>query len=448
MKKSLLWIVVLVLSISMVAAFSFAGCKKEAAPAEEEAVVEAAPAEEEAAEEVVAAEPVTINFMNFSANEGGRVVTLDLMKSLFEQEHPNVTINIETVGWDNYFTQLQIRVGGGEAPDCFEVNFDNFISYADQNALLPLNDLIAASPIDPNVMTAQSLEAFALGGSQYGLPYSYSTVVLVYNKDLFDQAQVAYPTDSWTWAEVDAAATKIKEALGDDYFGIIQPLQFWEFFKIVKQNGGSLLNADNTAFTVNSPENVETLQHAVDRMLVTNISPTPKQMGGLDEWGVWKLGKTGMIVTGIWCFPTFTTECAFNWDIAVEPGNTTKATHYFANALCVSKDSPDAQVAYDWIKFLTTSKEMALARVKAGWELPAANYADVLAEYVKTTPPANKQAVFDSLQYVITQPPIVEFNQMADIIGQELSAAADGTKTPQQALDDAQAALEARITLQ
>jgi len=56
MKKSLLWIVVLVLSISMVAAFSFAGCKKEAAPVEE-AVEEVVAEEEEVVAEEAAPNP-------------------------------------------------------------------------------------------------------------------------------------------------------------------------------------------------------------------------------------------------------------------------------------------------------------------------------------------------------------------------------------------------------
>jgi len=51
MKKSLLWIVVLVVSISMVAAFSFAGCKQEEAA---EAPAEEAAAEGEVAEETPA----------------------------------------------------------------------------------------------------------------------------------------------------------------------------------------------------------------------------------------------------------------------------------------------------------------------------------------------------------------------------------------------------------
>jgi len=452
MKKILILFLTAIFIVSI--AVTGISCRAdETAPAEETTADETAPAEETTAEattveEEASAEPVTIDFLNFSANEGANVTILDLMKAVFENAHPNVTVNIETVGYDDYFTLLQTRVAAGEVADAFELNLDNFVVHRSEGALLPLNDLLASSPIDPDVMPQEGIDKFALDGSQYALPYSYSTVVLVYNKDIFDEAQIDYPTDSWTWADVDAAALKIKETLGDDYNGIIQPLQFWEFFKLVRQNGGSLFNDDGTAFTLNTPENLETLQHAVDRVLVSNISPTPQQFGTLDEWGLWKLGKTGMIVTGTWSFPTFTTETDFNWDIAVEPGNTKKATHYFVNVLSVSKDSANPQIAYEWIKFLSTSKEMASARIKVGWELPTAVYDDVLAEYSKTTPPENKQAVFESLKYSITQPLIIQLNKMADIIGQELGLALDGEKTPQQALDDAQALLEAGVTLQ
>lgn len=447
MKKNLLisivTIMLVVLMVTGCGAPADLGDKDEAEPN----VQPSQPAAPQEQEEKPPEEQITIDFMNFSANEGGRTVTLELMKELFEKEHPNITVNIETFGWDDYFTQLQTRVGGGDAPDCFEVNFESFVGYAGQDALMNLTDLMTASGIDKGLMTEKSLKAFSMNGVRYGLPYSYSTVILVYNKDLFDQAQIAYPDDSWTWVEVDAAAEKIK-ALGDDYFGIIQPIQTWEFFKVVQQNGGSLLNEDNTEFTVNTPQNVETLQHAVDRVLVSNISPSIEQMGSLDEWGVFKLGKSGMIVTGTWCFPSFIDECNFNWDIALEPGKTSRATHYFANGLCVSSETPHAQAAYEWIKFLTTNERMAKARIESGWELPCVTYPAVLEEYMLVTPPENKQAVFDSLEYVIPQPQIADFNMMADILTQELQGAAAGVKTPQQALDDAQAALSGAINLQ
>lgn len=422
----------------------FAGCQAPAATETTEPVAtDEAVAAQPAAPE--AEEPITIDFMNFSANEGG-LLTLGLMKDLFEKDNPNIKINIETFGYDTYATQLQTRVGGGDAPDCFELGLDAFPSYVDQSAVLSLDDLTAASTTDLSVLTEKSVQAFSLDGVKYGMPYSYSTVVLIYNKDLFDQAGVSYPTADWTWADADAAALKIK-ALGDDYYGLIQPISTYEFFKVVKQYNGGLLNDDNTAFTVNRAENVQALQRLVDNVQVTNICPSTEQRGSLDEWGMFKLGKTGMIVTGIWAFPSFTTDCAFAWDIAVEPGAETKATHYFANGLAVSADSKNAEAAYKWIEFLATSEQVAQLRIQLGWELPCATYQTAMDQYAKLTPPANRQAVFDSLDYVVPVPQIAQFSQMADILGAELEAAANGSKTPQQALDDAQAALEAAITL-
>jgi multiple sugar transport system substrate-binding protein len=421
----------------------FAGCQAAAPEASAPAATEEAAKAEAAAPAVE--EPITIDFMNFSANEGG-LLTLGLMKDLFEKENPNITVNIETFGWDTYGTQLQTRVGGGDAPDCFELGLDAFPSYVDQSAILPLDDMMAASSTDLGVLTEKSLQAFSLDGTKYGMPYSYSTVVLIYNKDLFDQAGVSYPTADWTWADADAAALKIK-ALGDDYYGLIQPISTYEFFKVVKQYNGGLLNDDNSAFTVNRTENVEALQRLCDNVLVSNICPSAEQRGSLDEWGMFKLGKTGMIVTGIWAFPSFTTDCAFAWDIAVEPGAVTKATHYFANGLCVSADSKNSEAAYKWIEFIGTSEQVAQLRIQLGWELPCATYQTAMDQYAKLTPPANRQAVFDSLDYVVPVPQIAQFSQMADILGAELEAAANGSKTPQQALDDAQAALEAAITL-
>lgn len=439
LKKSTVILMVVLMVLGL-----FAGCQ---APAVTETTEPVATDSAAAAETAAPAseEPVTIDFMNFSANEGG-LLTLGLMKDLFEKDNPNIKINIETFGWDTYGTQLQTRIGGGDAPDCFELGLDAFPSYVDQNAVLPLDEMTAASSTDLSVLTEKSVEAFSLDGVKYGMPYSYSTVVLIYNKDLFDQAGVSYPTADWTWADADAAALKIK-ALGEDYFGLIQPISTYEFFKVVKQYNGGLLNDDNTAFTVNRAENVLALQRLVDNVQVTNICPSTEQRGSLDEWGMFKLGKTGMIVTGIWAFPSFTTDCAFNWDIAVEPGAETKATHYFANGLAVSADSKNAEAAYKWIEFLATSEQVAQLRIQLGWELPCATYQSAMDQYAKLTPPANRQAVFDSLDYVVPVPQIAQFSQMADILGAELEAAANGTKTPQEALDDAQAALEAAITL-
>jgi len=387
----------------------------------------------------------TINFLEFSSS-GGNTIYLEEMKKVFEEQNPDIKVNIETVGYEDYFTLLQTRVAAGTAPDAYELNYENFVTYAKKGVVLDLEPLFAKNKFDTSVLDKNALEAFSLEGKQYGLPAMFSDVVLFYNKDLFDKAGALYPTADWTWHDEQKAAEKIR-ALGDNIFGIFQPIQFWEFYKVVQQNDGSIFNEDKTKFVVNSPQNVETLQYMVDRVLKTNVIPTEAQLSGMGDWDLFKAGRVGMIVTGIWAFPDFIRDCDFKWDIAIEPGNTKKATHFFSNGLVINKNSKKAEQAFKWISFMSASKEAAKIRVDAGWELPAVTYPDVLASYLEQTPPESRQVVFDSLQYLVTPPVIEQFAEMADIMGKHLEAARDGAKTPQEALDAAQKELETKIKL-
>jgi len=159
-------------------------------------------------------EEVTIKYMGFSANaESG--ISLDTLKEKFESENPNITVELEALGYLDYFTQLQTRILGNDAPDCFETNYENFIAYADEDLLANLDSTVSSTGLDMSVYNQETVKAFNLNGTQYGLPYSFSNVVLVYNKELFDQAGIDYPSDDWTWADVDAAGAAIR-ALGYD----------------------------------------------------------------------------------------------------------------------------------------------------------------------------------------------------------------------------------------
>ncbi len=406
------------------------------APQETEGQADAteAPASEPSAEE-----PVTITYCNFNAS-GGNEETLQKMYEAFHEEYPNITVEIETIGFDDYFTQMQTRVAGGTAPDCYELNIENFAAYASRGVLAEITG------VDLSGIDETALNAFNVDGKQYGLPGNFSNVVLFYNKDLFDQAGIDYPTADWTQEDVQAAAEAIR-ALGEDIYGYYQPITYNEFYKVAAQYGGSLLNEDRTAFTINSPENLEAAQMMVDRVLVSNVQPTDVQMGGMGDWDLFMSGRLGMMPTGIWAFNTFAEGCDFEWDVVVEPGADQKATAFFSNACVINAESEHKEAAATWITWLTSSEAAAALRIEAGWDLPAVNDEEVLAPYLNITPPQNRQAVFDSLDYLILPPVIEDYSMMSDIIGQKLSAAASGSMTVQEALDEAQSECEAQIPL-
>ena len=434
MKKSKLFSLI---ALALAALLVLSACGNAAAPAETTGA-SAKPAETET-QAPAPAEPVTITYCNFNSS-GGNEETLAKMVVAFEAEHPNIKVEVETIGYDDYFTQMQTRVAGGTAPDCYELNIENFAAYANKGQLAEI------SGVDVSGLNDTALNAFNVGGVQYGLPESFSNVVLIYNKDLFDQAGVAYPTDDWTQDDLQAAAEAIR-ALGDDIYGIWQPITYNEFFKVVAQYGGALLNEDKTAFTINSPENLKAAQTLVDRVLVSNVQPNAAQQGGMGDWDMFMSGRLGMIPTGIWAFQTFTDGCDFDWDIVVEPGSTQKATHFFSNCVVMNPETKHPEEVAQWLAWLTASTTSADIRLEAGWDLPALKDLGALSSYLEITPPDNREAVFKSLDYLVMPPVIEDYALMSDIITQKLAAAAEGTITAQEALDQAQAECEAQIKL-
>ena len=444
------WLAVM---MSAVMVMSMAGCGSSETAVESQTPAETGSkaAEEGTAEESKAAETVdvsaqgdaqeavTITYANFNAS-GSNEETLQKMYEAFHEEYPNITVTIETIGYDDYFTQMQTRVAGGTAPDCYELNIENFAAYANKGALAELTG------IDTSGYDETALSAFNVDGKQYGVPGNFSNVVLIYNKALFDQAQIEYPSDDWTWDDALKAAEAIR-ALDKNTYGIYQPITFNEFFKVAAQYGGSILNEDKTAFTINSPENLTAAEMMINKVTESNVQPSDEQMGGMGDWDLFQSGRLGMIPTGIWAFSTFTEGCDLAWDICVEPGGTQKATHFFSNALAVNAKSDKKEAAATWINWLASSDQSAQMRIDAGWDLPAINNQEVLSGYLAITPPENRQAVFDSLDYLVVAPIIEDYSLMSDIITDKLSMAASGKLSVKDALDQAQSECEAQITL-
>ena len=386
-------------------------------------------------------EQITLRLEQFSGS-GGNEDTLKAMIAKFNDIYPNITVELQSFGYEDYFTQLQTKVVGGNAADVFELNFENFVSYASEGVLLDIGGRIG----DTSGFNQTALDAFNYQGKQYGVPNSFSNVVLIYNKDLFDRAGEAYPASTWTWAEMLAAARSIR-ALDDSIFGLYRPISFHEFYKGVRQNGGSLMNGDMSKFTVNLPQNAETLETMIGWVNDSNVMPSDAQMGGMGDWDLFVSGRLGMIVTGIWAFGHYTENCDFAWDIAVEPGNTGKATHFFSNSYVVNNETKYPEAAAALIAFIAGSREATSIRVAASWELPPVTYNDILDAYLAISPPANRSAVFESLNYLCTPPVVKQQSEMQDIIAKHLGNALSGSMGAQDALDACQQELEQKIDL-
>lgn len=408
-----------------------AACSGGATPKPSTATSAAPSVAASAAAPSASAEPVKLTYFTFSAAPD-HLKDLDAIIAAFNVKNPTITIEVQTASYDQYFTKLQTAVAGGTAPDTFELNYENFVTYASAGSLLDISTPAQAGAAS---YYPKAYGVFAADGKQYGLPESFSDVLLFYNKDLFDAAGVSYPTADWKWADELAAAKKLTDA-GKGVWGDFQPVQFFEFYKVLAQNGGSFFNADQTQATFNDAKGVEAATWLVDKANKDKVMPTAAEMGGQDDTTMFKAGKLAMWHNGIWQFSGLK-DAAIKWDVQVEPGNVAKAHHFFANAVVASAKTAHPAEAFAWLSFLTSAPEAVKVRLDASWELPAVADQSQFASYLSQTPPDNREAVFQALDNVVVPPVIEQQTQLQDIVSKALEAAMSGQKTPQEALDGA-----------
>jgi multiple sugar transport system substrate-binding protein len=382
--------------------------------------------------------PVTITYSNFISNDGNEE-NLQRIVDAFEAENPDITVEVTTLPYAEYFTVLQTDLAAGTAADVFDTNYDSFPQFAANGVFAPIT--VAA----PDAYRQSLLEAYQSDGTQYALPSSFSDVVLYYNEDLFDAAGLDYPSSDWTWEDEKAAA----EALTDEAAGVWgdhQPVSFYEFYKALAQNGGEFLNADGTAVAFNTPEGIEAAEWLVGKS--GTVMPTIEQGQGTPDFdtNLFKEGRLAMLHTGIWVFNQIGTDVPFGWDIAVEPGNVRQASAVFSNAVGVNAASEHPEAAAKWAEFLTSSEAMVDIRLDSGWELPPISDDEKLATYLEKGVPANRQAVFDSLDGIALLPIAAQGQtEMQDIMTEELIEAQAGRKTVEEALASAEERINAVI---
>ncbi len=377
-------------------------------------------------------QPVTISYTNFVAN-GGNEENLAKIVDAFEAENPNITVNVTTLPYGDYFTALQTDLVAGTQADVFDIEFANYRAYVEAGVAAPITVADAAA-YKPSL-----LDAYSTDGVQYALPSSFSTVVLFFNKDLFDAAGVDYPTADWTWEDETAASNAIANKAGD-VWGDYQPFTYNEYYKAVAQAGGSFLSEDGTKVNFNTPEGIKAAHWLVDK--VGGVMPAAGDSTTDSDSELFSTGRLAMWHTGIWMFSSIQ-EAGFNWDIAVEPGLTQQASHLFSNAVMVSAASKNQEAAAKFAEFYTSSQVTIDARLAADWELPPVADVSKLDAYFDKGLPANRQAVFDSLDGVALAPSIGDNQaEMGDIVTKYLGEAAAGRMTVEDALAKAAAEVQ------
>ncbi len=284
------------------------------------------------------------------------------MVDKFNAQSDTVKVVLESYG-DNYDTKITASMGSNDAPDVMYMW--NYPKYG--NGLLPLDDLINAEGAEYKDNFYDTLWNYnSIDGVTLGIPVGYTTHVLYYNKDLFDQAGVSYPTSEWTWEDVRAAAEKITNAESKTY-GIAFPIQPdpYDYEMFAWSNGGGFTDSQgNVSGVLDSAATTAPFQYFQD-MLKDGIAV------GTEDYGEssFSIGKVGMYMNGSWSL-TKHQEAGLNFGVQVLPkfnAGIPAASILSSSGVGISKTTKNKEAAWEFVKYWTGDE---LNKARIGYEIP------------------------------------------------------------------------------
>lgn len=121
--------------------------------------------------------------------------------SLFTDEYPDASVKTEVADYYAYTERLTVRAAGGDLPCASAMQSTFFAQYAENGALLPLDELIEDGAIDVTNIPDDVLAAGQIDGVQYMIPTGTFVRTFAYNEEIVSAAGVEAPTDDVTWEE-------------------------------------------------------------------------------------------------------------------------------------------------------------------------------------------------------------------------------------------------------
>lgn len=145
--------------------------------------------------------------------------TTDYWKVLveaFEKENPDIKVKVTDIGSTDYDTKIPVLLSSGDTSDVITIkSMPIYASLVDKNQLMPLDDMIAESNLDMTPYLGSD-EGIKVDGKLYGLPFRNDYYVLYYNKTIFDNAGIDYPTGDMTWDEYRELAKQLTTGEGNE----------------------------------------------------------------------------------------------------------------------------------------------------------------------------------------------------------------------------------------
>jgi arabinogalactan oligomer/maltooligosaccharide transport system substrate-binding protein len=285
---------------------------------------------------------------------------LDELVAAWNQKHAEVQVTALAVPYDAFIDKVQVAVPNGNGPDLVIIAHDKIGTWARDGIIQPLGTF--GTPARLGRFLPQTVKPLVFEKALYGLPLSFKSLVLFYNKKM-----VKAPPN--TLAQLVAVAKGFTDEKNEAYGLAYDASDLYFHAAFLHAAGGKVWDDATHKLTIDTPEAVKAIETV--RNLYKKEHILPKGVTGFMVTAMFNDGKTPFVLQGPW----FVSEIAkgVDWGVAVLPtlDDGKPLTPFLGSeALLLTKPTKVRDAALAVIDYLT-SDEAALTRLEHGHQIVA-----------------------------------------------------------------------------
>lgn len=362
----------------------------------------------------------------------------------YEAANPNVTIKMTDLGSTDYQNMLLTQLAGNSDFDVVLIkDIPGYANLISQNLIEPLNGYVEAAGIDLGLYNGTVEQVTTSEGNYYELPFRSDFWVVYYNKDIFDAAGVAYPTNDMTLDEYDALIREVTTGEGNDkiYGGHYHTWRSCvQLFGILD---GQHSIVDGGDYSWLAPYYEMVLSEQDDGVVMSYATAVSTSSHYRD---LFYNNKIAMTNNGSWFIATLIDAVASgeseatNWGMVRYPvpeGVASGTTLGTITGLAISASSTQKQAAFDFIEFVTSEEGQMV--VSSTGTIPAIQNAETMASITAIDgfpQDENSIAAMETTQVYLEMPYHEKSSDIEVALNEEHSEIMTGAKTIEQGLAD------------
>jgi multiple sugar transport system substrate-binding protein len=358
----------------------------------------------------------------------------------FEKAEPDIDVQlIEASDREDLVARLSTSLAGGAPPDLFLMNYRFYGQFAARGALEPLEPYAEDSEeFELEDFYEQAVDAFRWDGRVTCLPQNISSLVVYYNKDLFEQFGVEPPRDGMPWPEFVARAQQLtRDATGQvvrgadpdlpaqpnaakaEIYGLGVEPTIIRLAPFVWSNGGAVVDDEEnpTRLTFDSAEAKEVMTLFFALRGFQGVVPADSEVEAEDDESRFVNGRLAMLLSSRRSVPTFREAAKFDWDVVSLPVFDEPAGILHSDAYCLTRASDEKDAAWRFVEF-ALGPEGAPVVARTGRTVPSLrSVAESDAFLDPAAKPANSRVFLDGIEHIRRVPSISTWPEIEDASG-------------------------------